>query len=61
MTMDPKEALRGALRALAADDFEGCRDYLNGYRAWRNGGGFEPLNGDFIEARIGELLRALMD
>lgn len=57
--MDPKETLKAALRALAADDYEGCRDYLSYYADWRRNGGFEPVHGDFIEEHIGALLRAL--
>lgn len=58
--MDPRETLKAALRALAADDFEGCRDYLSYYRQWRDRGGFEPTHGDFIEEHTGALLRALL-
>lgn len=55
--MDPEAALGDAERAYRHDEFEEAFAALRNYRTWREGGGFEPKNGD---ARAKELLDKLV-
>jgi len=44
--LDPEAALVSAMATLLEGDFEECREFLENYRGWRAGFGFEPSEGD---------------
>lgn len=58
--MDPNACLERLMNAIVADDLDEARAALADYRAWRAGGGFEPVGGDARAASSAKLLNHLI-
>ena len=54
--LDPEASLQRGLLALATGDLDEARLTISDYRAWRQRGGYEPLDGDRRADQLERLL-----